>query len=96
MRLYDAHTHLQDDRFDGRQDELIADCAAVGLTRMGVNGTYEGDWPSVAALAKRHVAAANALPRYAPYVVALAAAPPRRPRSCGQLSRMRRSCTVRK
>ena len=54
MRLYDAHNHLQDDRFDGRQDELIADCAAVGLTRMVVNGTREGDWPSVAALAKRH------------------------------------------
>ena len=64
MRLYDAHNHLQDDRFDGRQDELIADCAAVGLTRMVVNGTCEGDWPSVAALAKRHVDAANALKKW--------------------------------
>ncbi|MAE30806.1 MAG: hydrolase TatD [Verrucomicrobiales bacterium] len=54
MRLYDAHNHLQDDRFGGRQDELIADCADVGMTRMVVNGTREADWPTVAALAKRH------------------------------------------
>ena len=54
MRLFDAHNHLQDARFGGRQDELIADCAASGLTKMVVNGTRESDWPDVAALAKRH------------------------------------------
>ncbi|MDP6795241.1 MAG: TatD family hydrolase [Verrucomicrobiota bacterium] len=54
MRLFDAHNHLQDDRFGGRQDELMADCAAVGLCRMVVNGTRESDWPTVATLAKRH------------------------------------------
>ena len=54
MRLFDAHNHLQDARFGGQQDELIADCAAVGLTKMVVNGTRESDWPDVAALAKRH------------------------------------------
>ena len=54
MRLYDAHNHLQDDRFDGRQDELIADCTAVGMCRMVVNGTRESDWAAVATLAKRH------------------------------------------
>ena len=54
MRLFDAHNHLQDERFGGQQDELIADCVAVGLSRMVVNGTCESDWPAVAALAKRH------------------------------------------
>ena len=54
MRLFDAHNHLQDARFGGQQDELIADCVAVGLSRMVVNGTCESDWPAVAALAKRH------------------------------------------
>ena len=51
MRLFDAHNHLQDARFGGQQDELIADCAAVSLSRMVVNGTCESDWPAVAALA---------------------------------------------
>lgn len=54
MRLFDAHNHLQDAQFGGQQDDLIGDCAAVGLSRMVVNGTRESDWPAVAALAKRH------------------------------------------
>ena len=54
MRLFDAHNHFQDDRFDGRQEELIANCTAVGVFRMVVNGTRESDWPAVAALAKRY------------------------------------------
>ncbi len=54
MRLFDAHNHLQDVRFGGQQDELIADCDAVGLSRMVVNGTCESDWPEVAGLAKSH------------------------------------------
>lgn len=54
MRLFDAHNHLQDARFDDQQDELISDCAAVGLSKMVVNGTRESDWPTVADLASRH------------------------------------------
>ena len=54
MRLFDAHNHLQDARFGGRQEELIADCTAVGLSKMVVNGTRESDWAAVAALAERH------------------------------------------
>ena len=54
MRLFDAHNHLQDARFGDQQDELIADCAAVGLSKMVVNGTRESDWPAVADLAERH------------------------------------------
>jgi TatD DNase family protein len=54
MRLFDAHNHLQDDRFTGEQDSLLTDCANVGLVRMVVNGTSESDWKSVAHLAKQH------------------------------------------
>lgn len=53
MRLYDAHNHLQDDRFGGRQEELLAACRAVGVVEMVVNGSGEADWPQVAALAQR-------------------------------------------
>jgi len=53
MRLYDAHNHLQDDRFGGRPAELLADCARVGVAAMVVNGSCEEDWPQVQALAKQ-------------------------------------------
>lgn len=52
MNLYDAHNHLQDERFAGRQNELLAECAASGLVRMVVNGSCEEDWPSVRRLAR--------------------------------------------
>ena len=53
MRFYDAHNHLQDDRFGGRQAELLAACARAGVTRMVVNGVSEDDWPQVMALAQQ-------------------------------------------
>ena len=52
MKLYDAHNHLQDDRFAGRQNELLTDCAGVGVARMVVNGACESDWPQVRKLAR--------------------------------------------
>ncbi len=52
-RLYDAHNHLQDERFGGRQSELLATCAETGVAAMVVNGSCEGDWPQVLALARR-------------------------------------------
>ena len=52
MKFYDAHNHLQDDRFGGRQNELLAACAKSGVARMVVNGASESDWPQVLALAK--------------------------------------------
>jgi TatD DNase family protein len=52
--LYDAHNHLQDDRFAGRQAELVAACRAVGVVRMVVNGACESDWPAVVALADEY------------------------------------------
>jgi TatD DNase family protein len=54
VRLFDAHNHLQDDRFGGRQEELLAACAREGVARMVVNGSCEADWPSVLALARAH------------------------------------------
>jgi len=54
MRLYDAHNHLQDDRFGGRQAELLEVCRQVGVVRMVVNGSCEQDWPAVLALARAH------------------------------------------
>ncbi|HSY20311.1 MAG TPA: TatD family hydrolase [Candidatus Acidoferrales bacterium] len=51
MNFYDAHNHLQDDRFDGRQGELLAACEVAGVRRMVVNGACESDWLQVLALA---------------------------------------------
>lgn len=54
FRLYDAHNHLQDDRFHGRQAELLAACRQVGVTRMVVNGACEADWSQVLELARAY------------------------------------------
>jgi len=54
MKFYDAHNHLQDDRFTGRQNELLAACAKAGVARMVVNGACESDWPQVRALARKN------------------------------------------
>jgi TatD DNase family protein len=51
-RLYDAHNHLQDERFGGRQRELLAACAETGVAAMVVNGSCEADWPQVLALVR--------------------------------------------
>jgi len=53
-RLYDAHNHLQDERFADRQEALLAACRAEGVAGMVVNGACEADWPAVADLARRH------------------------------------------
>ncbi|HEY1170853.1 MAG TPA: TatD family hydrolase [Verrucomicrobiae bacterium] len=55
MRLYDAHNHLQDDRFGGRHAELIVAAEAEGIARMVVNGACEEDWAQVQELAQKHV-----------------------------------------
>jgi TatD DNase family protein len=51
-RFYDAHNHLQDERFGGRQAELLAACVREGVAGMVVNGSCETDWPEVLALAQ--------------------------------------------
>jgi len=54
MELVDAHDHLQDGRFAGKQDDLVAAAVRTGVVRLVVNGTGEADWPEVADLARRH------------------------------------------
>jgi TatD DNase family protein len=54
MRFYDAHNHLQDERFGRRQTELLSDAVATGVVGMVVNGACAADWPMVAALARSH------------------------------------------
>lgn len=51
-RFYDAHNHLQDERFGGRHAELLAACEQSGVIRMVVNGACEEDWSQVLALAR--------------------------------------------
>jgi TatD DNase family protein len=53
MRFHDAHNHLHDERFRGRQEELVDACRAEGVVKMVVNGSCAEDWPQVAALAGR-------------------------------------------
>jgi TatD DNase family protein len=53
VRLYDAHNHLQDERFGGKQVELIAAAETEGVVRMVVNGACEEDWAQVQALARK-------------------------------------------
>jgi len=53
VNLYDAHNHLQDERFGGRQNDLVAEARAAGVIRMVVNGSCADDWPQVAELARR-------------------------------------------
>lgn len=54
MKYFDAHNHLQDDRFGGRQGELLAVCERAGIERMVVNGACESDWPQVRNLARQN------------------------------------------
>ncbi len=52
MRFYDAHNHLQDERFAGRQEELLTTAETVGVIGMVVNGACAADWPMVDSLAR--------------------------------------------
>jgi TatD DNase family protein len=51
--FFDAHNHLQDERFGGEQASLLATAAAAGVSRMVVNGAGESDWPDVLRLAQQ-------------------------------------------
>ncbi len=54
IRFYDAHNHLQDERFNGLAERLLSEARAAGLSAMAVNGSGVEDWPAVAALARAH------------------------------------------
>lgn len=51
--LCDAHNHLHDPRFGGRQEEIVGAMRDAGVAACVANGTREDDWPAVAALAER-------------------------------------------
>ncbi|MBI3867151.1 MAG: TatD family hydrolase [Verrucomicrobia bacterium] len=53
VALYDAHNHLQDDRFAGQQEQIVREAIGVWVRRMVVNGACEEDWPLVLDLARR-------------------------------------------
>lgn len=44
MQLIDSHCHLDDDRFDGRRDDVIARAAAAGVNAMVVPATTANRW----------------------------------------------------
>src|SRR5450432_4466888 len=52
LRLFDAHNHLQDERLAPHRAEILRDLSSAGVVQMVVNGSCEGDWPEVLALAK--------------------------------------------
>lgn len=56
MELYDCHLHLQDAKFAGHQEQVLARAARAGVTRMLCNGVQEEDWPQVVALAQKYPA----------------------------------------
>jgi TatD DNase family protein len=50
----DAHNHLHDLVLQPQHDEIFALLKKAQVSRAVVNGTTEGDWAAVAALAKKH------------------------------------------
>ncbi len=54
MNYFDAHNHLQDERFAGDQAELVSAAREAGVAGMVVNGACEADWAAVAALGREY------------------------------------------
>lgn len=53
MRCYDAHNHLQDERFTEDRARIVETALRAGIVRMVVNGSCEDDWPAVRDLARQ-------------------------------------------
>ena len=51
--LFDSHCHLQDSRFDGVREDVIARAVAAGVRGCRTCGTSPDDWAGVALLASR-------------------------------------------
>jgi len=54
--FFDAHCHLQDDRFRGVLEAVLDRAEAAQVTHMVCCGTREEDWDAVLELARRHPA----------------------------------------
>lgn len=54
MRMFDVHSHLQDERLLGRLDSVIARAHQAGVERMVCCGCTEQDWEHVRRIARTH------------------------------------------
>ena len=54
MKLIDSHCHLDDDRFDERRQDVIAQAAAVNVTRMVIPATTANRWEKVKQVCEGH------------------------------------------
>nr|WP_320131536.1 TatD family hydrolase [uncultured Holophaga sp.] len=54
MDLWDSHCHLQDPRYGGDCEGVIARARSAGVKGMVCCGTREGDWEAVLTLAQLH------------------------------------------
>ena len=54
MNLIDSHCHLDDDRFDELRQEVIAQAAAVNVTRMVIPATTANRWEKVKQVCEGH------------------------------------------
>lgn len=54
MELIDSHCHLDDDRFDERRQDVIAQAAAVNVTRMVIPATTANRWEKVKQVCEGH------------------------------------------
>ncbi|GJP61660.1 hypothetical protein CLOP_g18811 [Closterium sp. NIES-67] len=51
---FDAHCHLQDPRIAARAGRIVEEAAEAGVKWIVCNGTHEGDWDAVSAIAAAH------------------------------------------
>lgn len=54
MELIDSHCHLDDDRYDGCRDDVLARAAAAGVGRMVVPATTANRWEKLQRICARH------------------------------------------
>lgn len=56
IQLIDSHCHLDDDRFDGTLDDVLARARAAGVVQYVVPATTAARWPKLCELAERYPA----------------------------------------
>lgn len=61
MKLYDVHTHIQDERMAGQRQQVVDRALSAGVFRIMVCGLHENDWDDVLGMAKNHGAIVPAL-----------------------------------
>ena len=61
MKLFDVHTHIQDERLENQQDAVIARAIDAGVDKIMVCGLHEHDWTTVSAMAQAYRSVVPAL-----------------------------------